>query len=817
MGISQSLPARQLTAEQALTRAISQSGKAMRMNVPSSGSQLALAYAVKTDGIASVYVFNRTGGGFYVLSGSDNAPAILGYSDNGTIDPATMPPAFKDWLEIYGKDIYNGEKNKCPVIFAPLDPNMKSVAPIIKTKWNQDAPYNSMCPDLFGYKTYTGCVATAMAQVMKSHEWPLQGSGSNKYEWQEGDTLSLDFSKIKFDWANMLDSYSGEYTQKQADAVATLMYAAGVSSDMNYTTKGSGTTSWKAGRAFINNFGYDKSLQYLMRDYYHLPEWTKMVYGELDSGRAVYYSGSNAEIGHAFILDGYDSSTGFFHVNWGWGGSSDGYYSMITLDPGSSQGIGGSTEGYYGSQGAMIGLKKAESTGEFKTLWYSTGDFATSKSVVERDSTSVVTFFSGSSAQGIYNFGFSSSNIDFGVKLQASPDSIVYVWSDVYRNLNVDPYYGYRQPTISSTLFPATGVYKMTPVYRSNGEIYEMRMPINRCQAVSVECSETTLKFKQIPMEYNIKGSEVKLEAPYYAGKTIKGTAKLQNLGEEYFGWIYGVFIRNGSIVSAIAFNYVDLLKDENLEISFKNKFSTSLSGDYTFALSLPDGTLISEPFAINVSPLPAGEPTISLKSYAFPENKGGNGDADDPYLLLTSPLQATASINCSAGVFAYPLAFSIYNLDQSLAGYIHGEDVLIDKGETKTVNYSGDISSKVNLGELYFGTFDYVKGNYLYRISRYQFIYLKFVGRQSGIEEVSLGNTDPFGFKIERDFISITSTDGVKSVEIYNLSGIRVLNEYFTDKPLSVDMSTSSLQAGQYIVRVNTSDKCFTRKMIKR
>ena len=809
--------ARELSADEALARAVSMPGKQGIMKSPAKASGMSLAYTLETEDVATVYVFNREGGGFYVLSGSDTAPAILGYSDRGTIDRHNMPPALIDWLETYGKDIYNSEKNNCRVISASPEASMKSVAPITKTRWNQDAPYNAKCPDLYGYKTYTGCVATAMAQVMKTYEWPLQGTGTNSYLWNGDSTLTLDFSKVKFDWANMLDSYSGEYTQAQSDAVATLMYAAGMSTDMDYSTRGSGTQGWKAGRGLITNLGYDKSLNYFMRDYYRLDEWNKMIYGELAKGHPVFYAGANTQVGHAFVLDGYDSTTGFFHVNWGWGGSSNGYYSIITLDPGSSQGIGGSSAGYYGNQGALIGLKKAEEGSETIPNWNCSGDFYTEVSAYARKDSTYVEFFTKSASKGFYNFGLTTTTIDFGVKLQASPDSVIYVWSDVYKNLTVGPYLGYRQPVIMSTLFPDKGTYTMTPVYRCNGKVYPLRSPIVCNNSVKLECSADSLKFTPITYTFRLKGSDIKIEGSTYADSYLKGTAKVENLGKEYIGSIYGVLLLDGEVYGAIQAGYVDIVEGGSTEIKFKELIGTGYKGEYQFALSMPDGTLISEPIPVTISPLPSGTPTVKVTEYSFPGSLGGTGMADDPYLVMTSPFDVKASITCTSGFFTYPLGFWMYHLNQSSAAHVMGDDVFIDKGETKVMNFSGDVSAGINLGEMYLGFFSYIKSKTVFRINRNQFIYLKFVGRESGIEDVSLAAENTIGFKVEQESVEVTATEGVKNVEIYNLGGLCVAGKSFGGCPVTASVLTSQLNRGHYIVKITTASQSTTRRMIKK
>lgn len=229
------------------------------------------------------------------------------------------------------------------------------VEPLVTTKWNQDAPFNNFAPEYTDdnnntQRCATGCAATAMAQIMKFHNWPEQGVGHYSYEHQSFGTISSDFSEHVYDWTNMIDRYNnGEYSNVQADAVALLMKDCGVSLNMNYGPV-SGASIYSYTPAFKNYFRY--SSRTVNRSGCETAEFTRIITDELQEGRPIIYCGTGEDGGHAFVVDGYDTNY-FLHVNWGWGGYSDGYFDMNYMDP-AGLGIGGGSGAFKWNQGIVL-------------------------------------------------------------------------------------------------------------------------------------------------------------------------------------------------------------------------------------------------------------------------------------------------------------------------------------------------------------------------------------------------------------------------------------------------------------------------------
>ena len=304
---------------------------------------------------APYYAFNLEQG-YVIVSGDDEMTELVGYAENGFFDAENVPPQMQLWLDGYAEYVaaVQSGKAKARKILLSDSPSVV-VKPLVTTKWNQDAPFNNFAPEYTDdnnntQRCATGCAATAMAQIMKFHNWPEQGVGHYSYEHQSFGTISSNFSEHVYDWTNMIDRYNnGEYSNVQADAVALLMKDCGVSLNMNYGPV-SGASIYSYTPAFKNYFRY--SSRTVNRSGCETAEFTKIITDELQEGRPIIYCGTGEDGGHAFVVDGYDTNY-FLHVNWGWGGYSDGYFDMNYMDP-TGLGIGGGSGAFKWNQGIVL-------------------------------------------------------------------------------------------------------------------------------------------------------------------------------------------------------------------------------------------------------------------------------------------------------------------------------------------------------------------------------------------------------------------------------------------------------------------------------
>ena len=304
---------------------------------------------------APYYAFNLEQG-YVIVSGDDEMTELVGYAENGFFDAENVPPQMQLWLDGYAEYVaaVQSGKAKARKILLSDSPSVV-VEPLVTTKWNQDAPFNNFAPEYTDdnnntQRCATGCAATAMAQIMKFHNWPEQGVGHYSYEHQSFGTISSNFSEHVYDWTDMIDRYNnGEYSNVQADAVALLMKDCGVSLNMNYGPV-SGASIYSYTPAFKNYFRY--SSRTVNRSGCETAEFTKIPTDELQEGRPIIYCGTGEDGGHAFVVDGYDTNY-FLHVNWGWGGYSDGYFDMNYMDP-TGLGIGGGSGAFKWNQGIVL-------------------------------------------------------------------------------------------------------------------------------------------------------------------------------------------------------------------------------------------------------------------------------------------------------------------------------------------------------------------------------------------------------------------------------------------------------------------------------
>lgn len=317
---------------------------------------------------ANYFVFNvGDDQGFVIAAGDDCVPAILGYADRGTFVGDSLPANVKWWLDGYSDAI--GQLQASGQQAPRRAPTHAAIPVMLTCQWNQGSPYNMYCPKFFdtGETCVTGCVATAMAQIMYYHRVRSVRSVQANIpsytcttNWQNYGKMTVQGipKNSPIDWNDMTDTYNSRSTDAAKRAVANLMKYCGVSVEMDYgrsSTGGSGAVSQHVVTALKKYFGYDAGASYVYRSNYSDDAWDELIYNELANGRPVHYSGRGTSGGHAFVCDGYDGD-GYYHFNWGWGGYCDGNFLLSDLTP-PGFGIGSNGGGFNDKQGAIIGAK----------------------------------------------------------------------------------------------------------------------------------------------------------------------------------------------------------------------------------------------------------------------------------------------------------------------------------------------------------------------------------------------------------------------------------------------------------------------------
>ncbi|MCB5271054.1 MAG: C10 family peptidase [Candidatus Cloacimonetes bacterium] len=322
---------------------------------------------------ADFYILRFEPVGFILVAAEDCSIPVLGYSLENDF-PAGAIPAHVSWyLDQYSRSIKEIRENPQWQVDASWialrrgdysDYNYtRGVSPLLSTTWDQDFPYNYSCPTAAsgpGGRVYAGCVATAMAQVMKKWNHPATGVGSHSYYASGHGTQSANFGATTYNWSSMPNSISSVNT-----SIATLIYHCGVSVNMAYSASGSGAYAEDVSSAMINYFRYNTGAQLKSAASFSSSTWASMLRGDLDLGRPIIYRGLAPEGGHAFVLDGYQGTTSF-HFNWGWSGDYNGYFYLNNLNPNShnfAQNQGAILNLYPVSQANLTGTVSSAGTG----------------------------------------------------------------------------------------------------------------------------------------------------------------------------------------------------------------------------------------------------------------------------------------------------------------------------------------------------------------------------------------------------------------------------------------------------------------------
>ncbi len=316
------------------------------------------------------FVFTFETGGFVIVSAEDVLPPVLGYSIESPYSDTDQPDSYKNFMQSYcdavefirENDIKQAEETQqlwnYYKSYNPEEqlksPSSKSVDPLLSSLWDQGGTYNLLCPadpSGPGGHVYAGCVATAMAQVMYYWRYPIHGSGSHSYNYPPYGTLSANFGATTYEWGGMQNSID----HGNPNPIALLQYHCGVAVDMMYGPDGSGAYSNDVPPALKNYFGYSNDCFFSWKDDHSNTEWSNMLKENLDESWPMYYSGFSSAGGHAFVCDGYQDD--YFHFNFGWSGSSNGYYTLLSVN------------GFNSGQGAVFDTYPAANY-----PYYCTGD-----------------------------------------------------------------------------------------------------------------------------------------------------------------------------------------------------------------------------------------------------------------------------------------------------------------------------------------------------------------------------------------------------------------------------------------------------------
>ncbi|MBQ4391936.1 MAG: C10 family peptidase [Prevotella sp.] len=555
----------------------------------------------QTDVQSDYYVFNvGTGDGFVIVSGDDRTTDILGYADSGTFDQEHMPDGLRYLLDGYAEQMAWLDAHQAEVSAAPaaISPARSPIAPLIETRWNQGAPYNNLCPEIDDEKTVTGCVATSMAQLMYYHQWPKSNctdipayTTSTKNKSKEKVTLSVDgLTATSFAWGDMTAKYTSDATGTAADEVAKLMQYCGVALQMSYglsANDGSSAYSEAIPYALKDRFGYDGGVRHAYRRCYSYTEWVDLIYSELANNRPVALGGQSMGGGHSFVCDGYDTDD-YFHINWGWGGGSDGYFRLSLLNP-YEQGIGGSStlDGFSFGQNAVIGIQPPVSGNkdyclslEGLRLSSSTSTSQTFTRNVERNFTGIALYFK------VYNYHYGSNSFDYAVQLVDANGNAVHTLSEKTQKMSWDD--SNTNKNLTALSIPSTvsdGTYYIKVMSRPTGTAaWQECFDGDRYQLTAVISGDQLTVSVPIPATVLPTSASFAVSGDLTQGHEQEVTASVTAGALDYSDNLFlGVKEQGSANFKAAMGKMVDIPAGQTVDIHFT--FIPSAAGETTLAL----------------------------------------------------------------------------------------------------------------------------------------------------------------------------------------------------------------------------------------
>ena len=675
--------AQQVSADDALQSAKqflsspTQSGK----RKANAANKLALAYTAKQDNKNCFYIFNENDadGGFVIVSGDQRTEAILGYTEEGNFSEQQMPDNMRAWLEDYAKQIEAISKNSSnDVAFqsaAKVSGIKPAIAPLVQTRWNQNAPYNGQTFKINGEPTATGCVATAMAQIMSLWRYPLTTLppiGGYTYTKTINNVETTNtvpaISSHSINWSAMKNSYSSSDTDNN---IAWLMRHCGQAVEMEYGN--SSTASTQSCPTAFKMFGYDKWVRYVKRYAYSIDEWEDLIYKELSEKRAVLLGGQSNSGGHAFVCDGYDGN-GYFHINWGWGGLSNGHFLLSLLDP-HSQGIGGSDGAYTMSHDAVIGI----SHGQFNGEQTEEEPYLVSPTYSLSGTTLTYNIWNYSGVEGTFSFGM-------GYLLSNGTYKVLGSLTSSSSTLQIGHGYKDRTYTVDASQFPGDGTYKVMPISRlKENTLFHSAWPTGKYLKVVISGGQVA-SCTMAP-EDKLSATCNGFEGPKIAGFDHKVKFNIvNNSSDEYVGDVYllmrtpdgklyrmakgqmGIYLRGGESVSV----------EKDAFIS-----STYGAGTFTFYLSKSDSSISAEYLLAQGSIELIAPPSADFSGVVMTKKvtfKGG------------LPLKAIVTIkNGSSEPYPFPVKIMIYKGNVVTSGSASG---------TSTHEYLAYLDTPIAVGE---------------------------------------------------------------------------------------------------------------------
>lgn len=770
------------------------------------------------------YIFNLgENRGFILAAADDRLKPVLAYADAGAFPSEQIPDNLQAWLDFYESEfqyLMNHNLSVAEEGFSPTDfsSSASSVEALLgNTKWDQLYPYNLQCPysEVYSEHTATGCLATAMAQIMYYHQWPLSGTGSNSYNLDinaENFYLSADFGQTQYAWQNMLDTYNPESTEEQKQAVALLMYHCGVAVNMEYNVASQGG-SWAylsdAGAALSKYFGYDSDLQMYTRDFYNFAEWSGLIRSELDAGRPVLYRGGGIDgSGHAFVCDGYDNDD-FYHINWGWGGYGNGYFSLSTLDP-NYQGAGYSALGYSYGQMMLAGIQKPDNTSNinYQLNMYKNG--------LNTESINLKNI-------SINKFDLSFGFINDGLSTFSGKVAIgVYQNEILLKTLgnldltNLITYWGYENYTFQDLSLSGLeeGNYQLVVVHKSQTSSSWQEVAgsskLNNYINATITDNSATFSIPDISALLRLNAA-ITTESTIYQNRKGRFNLSLQNTGQEFYSYvslyIYDpgnqdnyqyldkalCLIPEGSMYSIQLKGLIELEPGNYKVMAIYNISNDQITEEYSL---MPQPEVDTLQITIMAEPAPA---ELILNKKPVFENSDLYAEAEQKLHL---------EITNKAGYFDEIVNAFFFAPDNNYSvGSLNAKELFIDRDETKSLELEGNIN--LEAGNYRLALYYYQEAWTLMQpdtasVTDFQLEAATHIPKSAIEEELKLASNP-----VRNRLLLLNAGPNIRA-EIMNLNGssLGLFN--------TADISVEYLPAGLYLLKVYSGTKITILRFIK-
>lgn len=790
--------------------------------------QLAYTLCDEADKSATplLYVFTpESQKGYIIISGDDAVTPVLGYSTQSKFVGTEMPPQFKAVLEMMGQGIAEAAiKQTAEVNDAPSPIlNRTEIKPLLKDiQWGQGAPFNSKTPFVDGRNAPTGCVATALSQIMYYHRHPKKAEGSAFYKFmnffKQGESLELG-QKGEYRWDRMHPVYGNEYyTEDEADAVGLLLFEVGAACSMQYSADISNSSGANALKALHKNFNYPMA-QLIRRMNKTAEEWENIIYSELAAQRPVYLDGVATEFGHAFVCDGYDGK-GFYHINWGWDGHANGYFNFSLLSP-RTLGIGASGKGAYVLDlQAIVGITplgkdytpQVSSTILAKTLTKS-ADYNNS--------------FPKFDIRGVRLEGYEDADVQFSLGIRSADGEIVNVGEPVGWNIAKDYTYNKIGVSLKPNLVPS-GSFKLFPIFSFKELAQWQEVSVGRYFNNEITVSNTNGNFTAEETKSEIKLS-TELDKTYlFAGTKNTLTFNVKNDGKTAYSSFVSVYFSkekpsvNGVVDKAS-------VKEQTISIHLEPGESQEYMTEYVVpddftecyvSLTYDTTNGLSEEDTIIPNTIQSVYHLQVKKAWEYKGDFSIDFDTSSYSIEKNSPLNVIINVENKAedgsyGSFSY-LQLFVMSADKSSVKHRYNEfEVLLENGQKKAINAGG---------ELYID-----EGRYMLVVTKnshegdrvnYSIIAetpLTILPKRlddniiTNIETVSADKTDMLPVVVQ-GVLYIKNVADLNTIKVYDMTGRAVM------PPItSTSVSLAHLNEGPYIVKVETTGGIETFKIFYR